>query len=310
MRKLQQRVGQVGLGSIGRIYARHLVDAAGDVQVFDLDRARVEAAERDGATGAASARELAAASEVIVVSLPNPPAVESAFLAPDGILAGAEPGTVVLDLSTVSPDTSRRMHAAAAERGVGYLDAPVSGGAPMNGGVEGAAARTITFMVGGDAAAYAKAEPVMAALGTVRFHIGPPGSGSAIKLISNLLSGVYALATAEAFALGAAVGLSPERLVEVFQQTDAKSYFMTDYLVPRLLRGDLDPGFSVALQLKDHRLAAELGHEHRVPLFLNQQAIQLYELMVARGRADRDVTDALPFFAEQAGHPLPAAASS
>ncbi|TYK53080.1 NAD(P)-dependent oxidoreductase [Actinomadura decatromicini] len=309
MRKLKQRVGQVGLGSIGRIYARHLVDAADDVQVFDLDRTRVEAAERDGATGAASARDLAAASEVVVVSLPNPPAVESAFLGTDGILAGAEPGTVVLDLSTVSPDTSRRMHAAAAERGVGYLDAPVSGGAPMNGGVEGAAARTITFMVGGDADAYARAEPVMAALGTVRFHIGPSGSGSAIKLISNLLSGVYALATAEAFALGAAVGLSPERLVEVFQQTDAKSYFMTDYLVPRLLRGDLDPGFSVALQLKDHRLAAELGHEHRVPLFLNQQAIQLYELMVAQGRADRDVTDALPFFAEQAGRPLPASSS-
>ncbi|WP_171063989.1 NAD(P)-dependent oxidoreductase [Actinomadura soli] len=309
MRKLKQRIGQVGLGSIGRIYARHLLDAAEEVSVFDLDRARVDAVARDGATGARSARDLAAASEVIVVSLPNPPAVEQAFLADDGILAGAAPGTVVLDLSTVSPVTSRRMYAAAAEHGVAYLDTPVSGGAPMNGGVEGAAARTITFMVGGDADAFEKAKPVMDALGKVYLHIGPSGSGSTIKLISNMMSGVYTLVTAEAFALGAAVGLSPERLLEVFQHTDAKSYFMTDYLVPRLLRGDLDPGFSVALQLKDHRLAADLGDEHRVTLSLNEQAIHLYELMVLQGHAERDVTEALPFFAEQAGQSLPVAAS-
>ncbi|MER7007144.1 NAD(P)-dependent oxidoreductase [Dactylosporangium sp. NPDC000555] len=308
MSRLHQRVGQIGLGSIGQIYAGHLLDAVEQLRVFDLDQARVDAATGKGALAAASARELAAQCDVILVSLPNPPAVQSAMLGPDGILAGAAPGTTIIDLSTVSPATSREMYAAAAERGVAYLDAPVSGGAPMNGGVEGAAARTITFMVGGDADAFERAKPVMAALGQVMFHIGPAGSGSTIKLISNLMSGIYALVTAEGFALGAAVGLSPQRLVEVFQHTDAKSYFMTDYLVPRLLRGDLDPGFSVALQLKDHRLAAELGHEQRVPLFFNQLAIQFYELMVAQGRAERDVTEALPFLAAQAGVSLSDAA--
>ena len=158
-----------------------------------------------------------------------------------------------------------------------YLDAPVSGGKPMSCGVEGAEAGNVTFMVGGDAQPFARARPVMEQLGEVFLHVGPAGSGSTVKIISNLLSWVYTLVAAEAFALGAKAGFTPAQLVEVFRETDGRSFFMTDYLVPRFERGEFDPGFSVELQLKDHRLAADLAHELEMPLLFNGTAIQLYQ---------------------------------
>jgi 3-hydroxyisobutyrate dehydrogenase-like beta-hydroxyacid dehydrogenase len=187
---------------------------------------------------------------------------------------------------------------------VDYLDAPVSGGEPFQTGVDGARAASMTFMVGGDAAAFARAQPVMEALGRVWLHLGPSGSGSAVKLISNLCAGIHALVAAEAFTLGAACGFAPERLLEVFAHTDAKSFFMTDYVGPRVARGDVAPGFTVELQLKDHRLAAELGHEQRVPLPFNALAIDAWERLRAQGRGANDVTDAVFFSAEQARREL------
>ena len=236
--------------------------------------------------------------------------MRAALTGAGGLLEEARAGAVVLDTSTISPQVSREMHAAAAARGVGYLDAPVSGGEPFQTGVDGARAASMTFMVGGDDDAFARAQPVMAALGRVWLHLGPPGSGSTVKLISNLCAGIHALVAAEAFTLGAACGFSPERLLEVFAHTDAKSFFMTDYVGPRVARGDVAPGFTVELQLKDHRLAAELGHEQRVPLAFNGLAIDAWERLRAQGRGANDVSDAVFFSAEQArldlgGRPAP-----
>jgi 3-hydroxyisobutyrate dehydrogenase-like beta-hydroxyacid dehydrogenase len=291
-------VGLLGLGAIGEIYCGHLLRAFPELCAFDLDPGKLS---RCGARAAVSARELGASCELVVVSLPDPAAVRAALAGPDGLLEGARPGAVVLDTSTVSPATSREMHALAAERGVGYLDAPVSGGEPFATGVDGARAASMTFMVGGDPGAFERARPAMEVLGSRWLHLGPSGSGSTVKLISNLCSGIHALVAAEAFALGAACGFTPERLVEVFQHTDAKSFFMTDYVVPRVERRDVSPGFTVDLQLKDHRLAEELAHEHRVPLPFNALASQVWQQLRAHGRGRNDVTDAVFFAAEQAG---------
>jgi 3-hydroxyisobutyrate dehydrogenase-like beta-hydroxyacid dehydrogenase len=294
-------VGLLGLGAIGEIYCGHLRGVFGELRVFDRDPEKVA---RSGAVAAGSARELGAACDAVVVSLPDPAAVRTALTGADGLLEGARPGTVVIDTSTVSPATSREVHAFAAERGVDYLDAPVSGGEPYQTGVDGARAASMTFMVGGDAAAFERARPVMEVLGSHFFYLGPAGSGSAVKLVSNLCSGIHALVAAEAFALGAACGFGPERLAEVFEHTDAKSFFMTDYVLPRVLRGDVAPGFTVDLQLKDHRLAAALGNEHGVPLPLNALAVDAWERLSALGRGANDVTDAVFFAAEQAGQDL------
>jgi len=298
-------VGLLGLGALGEIFCGHLARAHPGLRVHDLDRDKVaRAVAEHGAVAASSARDLGGGCGVVVVSLPNPAAVAAALTGPDGLLEGAGPGAVVLDTSTISPEASRAMHAAAAAHGVDYLDAPVSGGEPFQTGVDGARAATMTFMVGGDAGAFERARPVMDVLGDVAFLLGPAGAGSTVKLISNLCSGIHALVTAEAFTLGAACGFAPERLLEVFAHTDAKSFFMTDYVAPRVERGDVAPGFTVELQLKDHRLAADLGHEQRVPLPLNALAIEAWQRMRAQGRGGNDVTDAVFFSAEQARREL------
>jgi 3-hydroxyisobutyrate dehydrogenase-like beta-hydroxyacid dehydrogenase len=297
-------VGLLGLGALGEIFCGHLVRAFPGLRVFDLDAEKVARAAHVGAVATASARELGAGCDIVVVSLPDPAAVRAAVAGVDGLLADARAGAVVLDTSTISPQASREMHAAAAQRDVSYLDAPVSGGEPFQTGVDGARAASMTFMVGGDAEAFARAQPAMQALGRVWLHLGPSGAGSTVKLISNLCAGIHALVAAEAFTLGAACGFSPERLLEVFAHTDAKSFFMTDYVGPRVARGDVAPGFTVELQLKDHRLAAELGHEQRVALPFNGLAIDAWERMRAQGRGANDVTDAVFFSAEQARREL------
>jgi 3-hydroxyisobutyrate dehydrogenase-like beta-hydroxyacid dehydrogenase len=288
-------IGLLGLGAIGQHYRDHLLQAFGALTVFDRDAAAMDRARARGAQAAESAAALGAACDVVVVSLPNPAAVRDALAGSDGLLEGVRPGAVILDSSTISPETNRAMDALARERNAHYLDAPVSGAEPMQGGEDGARAGTLTFMVGGDDAAYDRAGPVMDALGAHRFHLGPAGSGSTVKLISNLCSGIYVQVVAEAFALGAACGFDVERLVEVFQLTDAKCYMMTDYVLPRLRRGALGPGFTVELQLKDHRLAADLGQEHGVALPMNAAATELWELMQAHGEGGRDITAAVPW---------------
>ena len=222
-----------------------------------------------------------------MLSLPSPAAVDDAMA---GILETARVGTVVVDTSTVDPETNRRWHAAARARGVGYLDAPLSGGEPMEGGTDGARAASVTFMVGGEAADLARAEPVMRLLGSHVFHLGPSGTGSEVKLISNMCSGAYVLVVAEAFAAGTALGISPERLVEVFRHTDAKCYYVTDYLLPRLLAERFDDGFAVRLQLKDHRLFATWPSGSASPTPVNDLARATYEAAMAgtrTGRSDR-----------------------
>lgn len=296
------RIGVLGLGAIGSICAGHIATKSNGVVVYDLEETRVsKVAEIEGVTAAPSAEELGSSVDAVVVSLPNPPAVRAALLGPNGLLTAPTEGLLIIDMSTVDPQTSREIAQAAADSGARYLDTPVSGGQPFNGGVDGATAGTLTFMVGGEEQAFQDAIPVLEFLGVKWHHLGPAGSGSTVKLISNLMSGIYTLVAAEGFALGAAAGFTPEQLITVFRDTDAKSFFLTDYLYPRLEERRFEPGFAVDLQVKDHRLAAELGHEFGIPLMFNAVAIQTYEQMRRAGRGTRDVTDAINFWAEHAG---------
>jgi 3-hydroxyisobutyrate dehydrogenase-like beta-hydroxyacid dehydrogenase len=297
----EHRIGQVGLGVIGRLYAGHLKRAFDQLVIFDLDPEAVELAAQQGATPASSAKGLAAQCDRIILSLPSPSAVEAAMVGPDGILEGAAAGTVVLDLSTIDPFTSRRIYAAAREKGVSYLDSPVSGGAPGGAGTDGARAATISFMVGGDKDAFEEMKPYMEVIGKRFFFLGPAGSGSTAKLISNLVAGLHNLIDAEAFVLAAAAGIPPQTLLDVFDGTDAKSFWLTDYFAPRILRKDFEPGFSVDLQYKDHRLAGELAQQLKVPLLFNQLAVQVYQMMRSQGLGSKDLVEAVNFLGGLSG---------
>ena len=295
-----QTIGQIGLGAIGAIYAGHLLRAGVSLVVHDIDAARTADAQRIGATTAASPAELAAQVEVILVALPSPEADRASLLSDRGALAAARAGSLVIDVSTIDPHTARTLYAAAKACKVDYIEAPVSGGEPGGAGTDGAKAANVSFMVGGDAEAFERAKPVMSLLGKRFFHLGPAGRGSTVKLISNHIAGLHNLVAAEAFTLGAAAGIAPDTLLEVFDGTDAKSFWLTEYFAPRLRRRDFEPGFSVDLQYKDHRLAEDLGRELKVPLPFNALAIQVYQMLRAKGLGGKDLVEAVNFMGELA----------
>ncbi len=296
----QQKLGLIGLGAIGQIYAGHLLKANGTLLVFDAVPEKMQPVVAQGATAAASAKDLAGQCDFIILSLPSPDAVDAALLGPEGVLAGANAGLTIIDTSTIDPDTCKRLYQAAQEKGVDYLETPVSGGEPGGAGTDGARAANISFMVGGDAAAFERAKPVMSILGKRFFHLGPAGSGSTVKLISNLMAGLHNLVATEAFVLGAAAGFSPETLLEVFDGTDARSFWLTEYFAPRIRRKDFEPGFSVDLQYKDHRLAADLGRKLKVPLLLNDIAVQTYQMLRAQGLGSKDLVETVNFWGKLA----------
>ena len=231
--------------------------------------------------------EMARVSEVVVLALPNPEAVRSAMEGEEGLLEGARAGTVIVDLSTIDPKTAIEMYEKARAAGVDYLDSPISGGQPGGAGTDGARAANVTFMVSGDRAAFEKAKPVMEALGEKFFFLGEAGTGTKVKLLSNFVSGMVNLISAEAFALGAAAGIDAKTLMDVFDETDADCYFMQNYVRPRIERGDFEPGFSIDLQYKDLRLMSEWAREEGVPVPINDLGVQLYQMARAAGLEGR-----------------------
>lgn len=303
------KLGQVGFGIMGEIYAGHLMRANGQLSLYDLDRNRLRELAPPGAEVVGTPRQAAHGKEIVVLALPSPDAVKSVFYGDDGLLAGAPSGSLILDISTIDPLTSREVSRAAREKGVSYLEAPVSGGEPMSAGMEGARNANITFMCGGDEEAFERARPILEILGAHWFLLGPAGAGATVKLISNLIAGLNNLVAAEGFALGAAAGIPWQKLMEVFHHTDAKSFHLTDYLQPRMQREDFKAGFSTDLMYKDHRLVGDLGLQLKVPLPLNSLAVQIYQMLRANGRGKNDFTDSLNLIGEWAGvdvfHPRP-----
>ena len=293
--------GLVGLGTVGTHYAARLLEASETLYVHDRDRDKVDAAVSLGARAAGSSRELAELSETVVLALPDPGAVKDEMLGERGVLAARCDARLVIDLSTIDPDTARRVHDEATRRGHDYVDAPMSGGAPGGAGEAGARAGTVTFMVGGDAPAVERARALLAVLGSRVIHVGPAGSGSTVKLVSNLIAGLNMAVMAEGFVLGAAAGLSHELLLEVFRHTDARSYTMFEEFAPHLCANNYDGGFAVDLMHKDHRLAGELGRRLGVALPFNELALEAYELCRSRGHGRKSHAVVAQILAEAAG---------
>jgi 3-hydroxyisobutyrate dehydrogenase-like beta-hydroxyacid dehydrogenase len=212
-----------------------------------------------------------------------------------GILAGAHKGLVVVDMSTIAPSVSRELASLAAEMGVGFLDAPVSGG------TQGAHAGTLTVMAGGDAAAFERARPVLDAVGKNVFHVGLSGSGQVIKLVNNILVGVIAGATAEAFVLGVKAGADVATMAEVVGLSAGASWQLANQFPIRAFNGSFKPGFMTDLLCKDLGLALDLGNEQRSPLFFTALARQLYGEAQAAGYGRDDYTSVLRVLESVAG---------
>lgn len=253
------RVGFIGLGTMGREMVRNLLKAGHAVRAYDVRPEAVAELAAEGAVAAASPADAAAGADIAITMLPDTPHVEAVVYGEHGLLRAPPVGRLVVDMSTISPVAVRRMATDLAAAGIAFLDAPVSGG-PV-----GAKNAALSIMVGGEAEAFAKARPVLDAMGTTITHVGAPGAGQAVKLCNQLVCGINIQAVCEALALARASGVDLEQLRHVLLGGSAASW-MLDRLGPQMIAGDAAAGFRIDLMLKDLRLVLEQAGALDVPL--------------------------------------------
>ena len=284
------KIGFIGLGHMGRPMALNLVQAGHTLVVFDPVAAAVQALQTAGAQAAGSAKDLAQAEglEMLITMLPAAPHVRSVYLGDDGLLAVVDPSVLLVDSSTIDPMTAREVAALAAKRGNAMLDAPVSGG---TGGAE---AGTLTFMVGGTGADFARVQPVLAQMGRNIVHCGGAGNGQVAKVANNMLLGISMIGAAEAMALGVSLGMDPQVLAGVINTSSGRCWSTDSYnphpgVLPNApaSRG-YSGGFGTDLMLKDLGLATEAARAARVPVAMGALAQQLYQGFSAQGHGGLD----------------------
>lgn len=276
----------IGLGNMGGPMAVNLVKAGHAVRGYDLSAAAMAEATGHGVHTVASAGEAVAEAETVVTMLPAGPQVRALYL--DTVLDAARRDALLIDCSTIDVETARAVAEAAAAKGVAMLDAPVSGG------VAGAAAGTLTFMVGGEEAAFERARPILEAMGKTVVHAGGAGTGQAAKICNNMMLGIQMISVAEGFALAERLGLAPEKLFAVSSKASGQCWSLTSYcpepgLVPESpANRDYRPGFAAAMMLKDLDLAGAAARAAGVSAPLGAAAAALYRAYCETGAGDSD----------------------
>ena len=252
-------VGFIGIGTMGREMVRNLLKAGHAVRAFDLSDAALDEVATEGAVRTGDPADAARGADLVITMLPDTPHVEAVIYGEDGLLTSPPPGRLIVDMSTISPVAARRIHADLKHAGMSFIDAPVSGG-PL-----GAKNAALSIMAGGDAEAFAKAEPFFRAMGTTITHVGTSGAGQTVKLCNQLICGINIQAICEALALGRASGVDLTLLRRVLLGGSAASW-MLDKLGPSMIAGDVGAGFRIDLMLKDLRLVQEHAQALNVPL--------------------------------------------
>ena len=292
-------IGFIGLGNMGRHMAHNLVKAGHAVTVFDVVPAAVAALVAAGAKQVASVAEAASDVDVVVTMLPAGPEVRQVYLDPAGVIARAKANTLLIDSSTIDVETARAVAKQAEVKGLAMLDAPVSGG------VGGAEAGTLTFMIGGTESGFARAKPVLDAMGKTIVHAGPSGNGQVAKLCNNMLLAISMIGTCEAFGLAEKLGLKAETLFAIASKSTSQCWAMTSYCpapgpVPTAPsnRG-YAPGFTGAMMLKDLKLAQQAAIAVGAPTPMGAEAAALYGLHCAHGGAPKDFSAIMEWLQRQ-----------
>ncbi len=278
-------IGFIGTGIMGYPMARNLIRAGFAVRAFNRTRAKAERLLADGATVADSAAQAADGADAVVSIVPDSPDVEAVYLGEQGVACAKRLPPLAIDMSTASPAVERRIAEALAARGCHYLDAPVSGGD------RGAIAGTLSIMVGGEAEAFARAEPIFRAMGKTIVHCGPSGSGQVTKLCNQILVSLSLLGVAEALTIAKKAGLDVDRMLQAVSNGAAGSWQLEN-LAPKMRDRDFAPGFMIDLLQKDLRLVFELAREVAASLPGTAIANQLFAANQAAGEG-REGTQAL-----------------
>jgi 3-hydroxyisobutyrate dehydrogenase len=272
----RERVGFIGLGIMGRGMARNILKAGFPLRVWNRTASRMDELAAEGAGPASSPGDLAFHSDIIITCVSDTADVEQVLLGEGGVIHGARPGSLVIDMSTISPRATQRIAAHLAERHIHILDAPVSGGS------EGAARGTLSIMVGGDVTQFERALPVFQAMGTTITHLGPIGAGQTTKLVNQILVVGHALAMSEALLFAQAGGVDLRKALEAVSGGAAGSWMLSNR-GPQILVRDWRPGFTIDLQQKDLRLVLQEADRLGVPLPGTALIHQLYRTLQARG---------------------------
>jgi 2-hydroxy-3-oxopropionate reductase len=275
------RVGYIGLGLMGKSIARNIRKAGHDLFVWNRSRAPMEELARDGAHLAGSPAEVASQVEIVMTCLPDSPDVEQVALREDGIIAGAKPGLVYVDNSTIKPATAREVANRLSARGVRCLDAPVSGGDV------GAREATLAIMVGGEAEVLERARPVLEAMGRTITHVGQSGAGQIAKAANQIMAAAQIVAMAEVMLFSKKAGADPRKVVEAIRGGAAQCWTL-DVKAPRLLAGNRQPGFRGRMQAKDLGIVLDTAREFGMPLPTTALNAQLFRAMCAMGIGDQD----------------------
>jgi 3-hydroxyisobutyrate dehydrogenase len=288
-------VGFIGVGAMGRPMAANLIKKGFTVTAYDASAEALAAIVTLGAAHAGSSADAARVSDIVITILPSSANVVAAYLGEGGVLEGAAAGRLCVDMSTIDPATSRLVAATASQRGIRFIDAPVSGGVPR------AEDGTLAIMVGGDGKDVEEAHPVLAAMGANIIHVGPVGSGEVAKLCNNLIAGVAAVAVSEAFRIAEGFGVDPKVLTDVIAKSSGNTFVMEHmHPVPELVATapatrEYAPGFTTDLMAKDLGLAVNAARELRVPVVVAPAAQQVLRLASSHGYGRKDFTSVYAF---------------
>jgi 2-hydroxy-3-oxopropionate reductase len=286
-------IGFIGLGIMGRPMAKNLIRAGYKLVVYDKF-AKTDDIIALGAEGAASNRETASGSDVIITMLPNSPDVIEAILGPGGVIEGVKAGTTVIDMSSIAPAASREVGEALKTKGAAFLDAPVSGGEPK--AIDG----TLAIMVGGEQAVFDRVRPILEKMGSSVVLAGGVGAGNVTKLANQIVVALNIAAVCEAFTLSTKAGVDPVKVFDAIKGGLAGSTVM-NAKIPMILEGNFKPGFRIELHIKDLQNALDTGHRLNVPLPLTAGVMEILQALKADDMASSDHSAIVRYYEKLAG---------
>lgn len=275
------KLGFIGLGIMGKPMVKNLLKAGHEVIVYDVIQSNVDCVAAEGAAPANSSKEVAEQCKLVITMLPNSPHVKSVVMGENGVLDGAQPGTILVDMSSIAPQASQEICKACGEKGVKMIDAPVSGGEPK--AVDG----TLSIMVGGDEEIFREVYDILMVMGGSAVHCGDIGAGNTTKLANQIIVALNIAAVSEAFMLSTKAGVNPIKVFDAIKGGLAGSTVM-NAKVPMITEGNFEPGFKINLHIKDLNNALETGHNVGAPLPLASQVMEMLQTLKADGLGDKD----------------------
>ena len=283
------RIGFIGLGIMGKPMAKNLIKAGYDLKVYDIMTAAVDETVAAGATRGENNADVAKDSDIVITMLPNSPHVKTAVLGENGILEGAKPGTILVDMSSINPIASKEICAEVEKKGCFMLDAPVSGGEPK--AIDG----TLAIMVGGKQELFDKVKDILAVMGASVTLCGGIGAGNTTKLANQIIVAANIAAVGEALILGKKAGVEPEAIYKAIRGGLAGSTVM-DAKAPMMMDGNFKPGFRINLHIKDLTNALDTGHDVGAPLPLTAAVMEMMQWLKASGYEGEDHSSLVRYY--------------